>query len=597
MIKNNGKIVLKLLLAFSLVATAFFGCVDAVSNPPGEVGTLQISYPVTGDTVYVGTNEIILSQPDAAIGTYDVFVDGNLAGSFPKDSTLYFVVTDDAIGSTVEYYVNGYLDGGGIAQSGTQKVYVTGTPRPPSDLILSTFNENEVLLRWHDNADNEDSYELWRSVGSSTEFSLYKTFAANTTNYRDIGLDPYIAYYYKVKAHNQYGYSAFSNIVSSNGESGRDAPTELRAEALGATVVRLTWKDNSLIENAFLIKRALIDVNGDYGDWVEVATVPPNTIEYFDEGLQPNTAYAYQVFALLPNNEPGSNITTVVTGSVSIPGPTNLIAYFDMDSRKIKLTWSDNTNLEYGTEIERKIYGNDDYVFEHIATTDPDETVYYDSNFASGITYVYRVRYLTGDGTYTMYSNEDTAYVPTLPPKEPSNMQIEELSPGTAFLLTWEDNSYDEDGFEIWRATATEDYKLYKTVPADVTQDVAVGLNRDTVYYFKTLAFRDGLKSGFSNEVRTLLVAPTNFSAVVDATPRVILSWQDNSNNEGWFEIERRYTGGGTFERVGVVAPDNTTFVDEDIYRGTTYDYRVRAASEESVSNWTDVITVQIPSK
>ncbi len=593
-IKNNVKI--KFFLLFGLFAVVFFGCVEAVTTPPAENSELKISYPVTGDTVYVGKNEIILNSPDEKIGTYDVFVGGELVGSFPKDSVLYFTVTEAAVGTTIEYYVNGYLDGGGIAQSAKQKVYVSGAPRAPSDLVLSTFSESEVLLRWHDNANNETSYELWRSVGSDENYSLYKTFSANTTNYRDIGLDPYISYYYKVRARNQFGASKFSNEVSSNGASGRDAPTELRAEALGASVVRLTWKDNSLTENAFLIKRSRIDNNGDYGEWIDAATVPPNTTEYFDEGLQPSTAYAYQVFALLPNSQPGSNITTVVTGSSSVPRPTNLVADFDMDTRKIKLTWSDNTNLEYGTEIERKIYGSG-YQFENIATTDPDVTVYYDSNYASGVTYVYRVRYLTGSGTYTMYSNEDTAFVPTLPPKEPSELTINELSPGTAYLLSWNDNSFDEDGFEIWRATATQEYELYKTVGANTTQYTVVGLNRDTVYYFKVLAFRGNLKSGFSNEVRTLLVAPTNLSGVADPTPRVILNWQDNSNNEGWFEIERRYTGGGTFERVGVVAPNVTNFVDNDVFRGTTYDYRVRAASEESVSEWTDIITVQIPSK
>ncbi len=585
-------------LPFSLIAALFFGCVEAVTYTPDETGELEITYPVTGDTVYVGKNEIILNKQDEAIGAYDVFLEGQLVGSFLKDSTLYFTVTESAIGSTLEYYVNGYYDNGGIAQSEKFKVYVTGVPKAPSDLILSTFNEHEVLLRWKDNSANETTFELWRSVGNNEGYGNqpYRTFVADINNYRDIGLDPYIAYYYKVRAKNQYGYSKFSNEVSSNGESGRDAPTELRAEALGATVVRLTWKDNSLIENAFLIKRTLINSNGDYIQWEEIATLPPNTIEYFDEGLQPSTAYAYQVFAVLPNGMPGSNITSVVTGSSNVPRPTNLLAQFEPDTRKVKLTWSDNTNLEYGTEIERKVFGTD-YSFEKIGTTDPDETVYYDSNYTPNTTYVYRVRYIVGNGTYTMYSNEDTAYVPLLPPLEPGNLTIDELSPGTAFLLSWEDNSFDEDGFEIWRATATEEYHLYKTVAENTTDYTVVGLNRDTVYYFKVRAFRQTYYSAFTEEVRTFLVAPTNLNGVADQSPKVVLTWLDNSHNEGWFEIQRRYTGGGTYERVGVVAPNVTTFTDEDVFRGTTYDYRVRAASEESVSKWTESITIQIPNK
>ncbi len=594
--KINTKISL---FVFALISLSYFyGCVDAESTPPGEVKQINISYPVTGDTVYTGKNEIVLTTPDPGIGQYEIFVEGQSVGLFPKDSTLYFTVSEYAIGSKIEYYINGYYDNGGLAQSSTQNVYVTGSPRPPTNLALSTFNESEILLYWNDNADNETSYEVWRSVGNNNSYGgePYRTLLQNANNFRDVGLDQYIAYYYKVCAVNSYGRSNFSNEVSSNGESGRDAPTNLKAEALGNSAVRLTWQDNSLVENGFLVKMTLIDVNGNYGNWEDVGVYPPNTEEALIDGLLPSTAYAFQVFALLQNNQPGSNIATVVTGTTYIPAPSNLIADFDMDERAVKLTWNDNTTLEYGTEIQRKIYGSDDS-FESLTTTEPDQTLYYDRNYLPGLTYVYRVRYITASGTYSMFSNEDTAYVPLLPPKPPTNLDIEELNPGTAFLLTWEDNSQDETHFEIWRATKTADYALYRSLDANTTNYTVTGLNRDTVYYFKVRAVNNTLASSFSNEVKTLLVAPTNFTATVTSTPTVVLAWTDNSSNEGWFEIYRRYTGGGEFERIGVVAPNVTSYTDDEVNRGTAYDYKIRAASEESVSNYTDILTVQIPSK
>ncbi len=594
--KINTKISLFIFALISL--SYFYGCVDAESTPPGEVKKINISYPVTGDTVYTGKNIIILNTPDPGIGQYEIFVEGQSVGLFPKDSTLYFTVSQYAIGSKVEYYINGYYDNGGLAQSEKQKVYVTGSPRPPTNLSLSTFNEHEILLFWSDNADNETSYEVWRSVGNNHSYGgePYRVLLENSNNFRDAGLDQYTAYYYKVCAVNGYGRSKFSNEVSSNGESGRDAPTNLKAEALGNSAVLLTWKDNSLTENGFLVKMTLIDANGNYGEWVTAAVYPPNTEEAIIDGLLPSTAYAFQVFALLQNNQPGSNIATVVTGTSYIPAPSNLVADFDMDERAVKLTWNDNTTLEYGTEIQRKIYGSDD-VFESLTTTEPDQTLYYDRNYLPGLTYVYRVRYVTASGTYSMFSNQDTAYVPLLPPKPPTNLDIEELNPGTAFLLTWEDNSQDETHFEIWRATKTTDYALYRSLDANTTNYTVTGLNRDTVYYFKVRAVNNTLASSFSNEVRTLLVAPTNFTASVTSTPTVVLTWTDNSSNEGWFEIYRRYTGGGEFERIGVVAPNVTSYTDDEVNRGTAYDYKIRAASEESVSNFTDILTVQIPSK
>ncbi len=594
--KINTKISL---LAFFLISLSYFyGCVDAESSPPGEMKKINISYPVSGDTVYTGKNVIILNSPDPGIGQYEIFVQGQAVGLFPKDSTLYFTVTHYAIGSEIEYYINGYYDNGGLAQSDKQKVYVTGIPRAPSNLSLSTFNEHEILLLWNDNSDIETSYEVWRSVGNNNNYggAPYRTLPQNSNNFRDVGLDQYTAYYYKVCAVNGYGRSKFSNEVSSNGESGRDAPTNLKAEALGNSAVLLSWKDNSLIENGFLVKMTLIDANGNYVEWENAGIYPPNTEEALIDGLLPSTAYGFQVFALLPNNQPGSNIATVVTGTSFIPAPSNLVANFDMDERAVKLTWNDNTTLEYGTEIQRKIYGSSD-AFESLTTTQPDQTLYYDRNYLPALTYVYRVRYVTASGTYSMFSNEDTAYVPLLPPKPPTDLQIEELNPGTAYLLSWEDNSQDETIFEVWRATKTTEYALYRSVEANITDLTVTGLNRDTVYYFKVRAVNNTLASSFSNEVRTLLVAPTNFTATVTPTPTVVLTWTDNSSNEEWFEIYRRYTGGGDFERIGVVAFNVTSYTDNTVNRGTAYDYKIRAASEESVSNFTDILTVQVPSK
>ena len=69
-----------------------------------------------------------------------------------------------------------------------------------------------------------------------------------------------------------------------------NAPTRLGATAIGAFQINLVWQDNSSDENAFLIERSTNNVN-----FVQIASVSPNTTNYPDIGLLASTTYYYRV--------------------------------------------------------------------------------------------------------------------------------------------------------------------------------------------------------------------------------------------------------------------------------------------------------------
>lgn len=66
------------------------------------------------------------------------------------------------------------------------------------------------------------------------------------------------------------------------------------------------------------------------------------------------------------------------------------------------------------------------------------------------------------------------------------------------------------------------------------------------------------------------------------------LRWNDNSDNEDGFRIERRDGKGMEFVEIATVGPDVETYKDESALPGRRYVYRVQAFNAEGGSGWTN---------
>jgi len=75
---------------------------------------------------------------------------------------------------------------------------------------------------------------------------------------------------------------------------------------------------------------------------------------------------------------------------------------------------------------------------------------------------------------------------------------------------------------------------------------------------------------------------------IVKPLAQLSLSWNDNSNNESNFEIERKTETSGTYARVTLVGANVNSYVDSTVTLGVTYCYRVRAVNSVGVSAYTN---------
>jgi subtilisin family serine protease len=73
--------------------------------------------------------------------------------------------------------------------------------------------------------------------------------------------------------------------------------------------------------------------------------------------------------------------------------------------------------------------------------------------------------------------------------------------------------------------------------------------------------------------------APDSLTAASNVVDQTTLSWNDNSDNESGFKIERRSSSDTFFTEVGIVGAGITSFTDTGVIGGTSYVYQVRAFS------------------
>jgi len=98
----------------------------------------------------------------------------------------------------------------GVTELESEASAIINAPTAPSALVLAAISASQINLAWTDNATNETRFKIERKTGSGGDYAQIATTVTNVSSFSDLGLTAVTDYYYRVRASNSAGDSAFS---------------------------------------------------------------------------------------------------------------------------------------------------------------------------------------------------------------------------------------------------------------------------------------------------------------------------------------------------------------------------------------------------
>jgi hypothetical protein len=196
--------------------------------------------------------------------------------------------------------------------------------------------------------------------------------------------------------------------------------------------------------------------------------------------------------------------------------------------------------------------------------------------------------------------------LPDLVPTPPSNLSGFATPSGSNYkvILNFTDNATNEFWVEAERCEGsgcTNFTKVAQSLGENATGLSDTNVARGVTYTYRVQARGFMGLSGPSNTVEIVIppasppAAPSNLTASMSGAS-VVLNWQDNSNNETQFLIERcQGAGCSNFAWLDARGPDITTLIDANVTAGQSYSYRVRASNADGYSAYSNTATILVP--
>ena len=449
-------------------------------------------------------------------------------------------------------------------------LHCAAVPAAPVVKIGNSAASGKPVLTWNA-VPGATSYKVYRATSKSGTYSLLGT--VTTTSYTNTGAKEGTTYYYKVKAANGAGESAYSNVVSGKVvvTPKPAAPVVKIGNSSTSGKPMLTWNAVSGA-TSYKVYRA----TSKSGTYSLLGTTTATS--YTNTGAKAGTTYYYRVKAV---NDAGlSPYSNIVSGKVKsvTPKPSAPVVKIgnSASSGKPMLTW----NAVSGA-TSYKVYRATSQKGTYSLLGTVTATSYTNTGAKAGMTYYYKVKAVNSAGE-SAYSNivSGRATVTTL--------TMGHSSTSGKPQLTWKAVS-GAASYKVYRATTKNGaYSVINTTKALTYTNVGAALG--TTYYYKVEALNASGKSmGFSAIVEGK-VAPVLAVGYSSVSGKPQLTWKAVPGATE-YQVYRSTQQNSGYSKINTTT--STSYVNTGAKAGTTYYYRIVAVKGTAVSDFSNIVSAR----
>lgn len=188
----------------------------------GLSSTYNSSFEINGGSGRVdgtGAYTKTASLPHSGAVYSVVGASGQVSGGLLNHPAMFLSLNE--LGSMVIDVSGQTLDIKYLNNNGTVRDYFTisksttppAIPAAPAGLTATAASSSTINLSWTDNSNNETGFDIERST-DNVNWAALLTVGSNSQSYGNTGLAASTTYYYRVRAKNSAGNSAYSNVAN-----------------------------------------------------------------------------------------------------------------------------------------------------------------------------------------------------------------------------------------------------------------------------------------------------------------------------------------------------------------------------------------------
>ena len=397
----------------------------------------------------------------------------------------------------------------------------TTPPAAPTSLTATSNSASSVTLNWVNNATNQSGFKIERSTGNASNFAQIAVAGVGALSFTDTTVNPFTQYYYRIRATNAIGDSAYSNNANAT-TLAATVPTDIYHfdEGSGTTTADSAGTNNGTLVGATLPQ------------WVTPGKIGTAALSFSGDGVSGQTASESAV-------KLGTDLSPVL-GSTST-----------LD------VWINTTQVGSNTHWQAP-------AITGVEQAGADDDINWGTINATGHIGIY-----VGDagGVYSTSALNDGTW---------HNIAMtRDASTGIVQLYV--------DGVLNGSATFDTGNKTSQFFLIGALSDVAGdGITRTGDNYFngKLDEVRIYNQVLSANEIAGLAVipaAPTLTSATAASSSVIQVTWTVPSSFTQYIEVDRKTGANGSFAAVATLAGNATSYMDANVSAGVQYFYQVKA--------------------